>query len=159
MDEAASESALSDFVVFRSNTGSIRAVPTVRGKGVPKEHQMRKDETFGVVIEQVSSPEVAIWKAALSRHEEAFNSLDVILDQYLEEIDWDRDRAFDADRVDDALTSLESFRREQLRACETIGLATAKSWRSGDDDESDESTAASSEEVPGQLNLLHLPTP
>ncbi len=148
------EAALSDFVVFRSNTGSIRAVPTVRGKGVPKEHQMRKDETFGVVIDQVPSPEVAIWKAALSCHEESFTSLDVILNQYLEEINWDRDRAFDIDRVDEALISLEYFRQEQLRGCETIGLATAKSWRSGDDDESDELTAASSEEVPGQLKLL-----
>lgn len=141
----------SDFVVFRSETGSIRAVPTIAGKGVPEEHKMRKDDTFGVVIDQVASPEIAIWKAALTYHEEAFNALDEMLNFYLEKIDWDRD-SLDAERVDEALESLKRFRLEQLRGCESIGLEAAKAWQS--DDEATESVELPREEVPGQMSLL-----
>jgi len=111
---------MSNYVVFRSPTG-IRAVELgAPGTGVPEGQAMRDDEKFGVVVDDVPSPEAAIWRAALEYHEDAIAGLMKVLVFYLDEIDWDRDSTKGAEVVDEVFKSLHRLHKEGLSCTQEL---------------------------------------
>lgn len=137
-----------DYVVFRSDSG-VRAVQVERGKGVPKEHQMKTDEGeyFGVVVGDAPSPEAAIWRAALEFHSNLIEGLVEVLGLYLEEIGWDRDRPLYPEHIDEVFKALKSFREEGVVCTKDLGLDLEKEWPVPVE-------AAAPEHNPDQLSLL-----
>jgi hypothetical protein len=136
-----------DCVVFRAKNGAVRAVQVERGKGVPVEHQMRpEEETFAVVIDDVVSPEQAIWRAALECYGEMIGGLVDVLGLYLDEIGHDRDRPIDPEQIDSIFMALERYRAEGIRDAEDIGKDLAAQWPAPE--------SPPEAECPGQLKLL-----
>ncbi len=135
-----------DFVVFRSKDG-VRAIEVQRGKGVPENHKMRKDEYFGVVVDDVATPEIAVWSAALECHVELIRGLVKVLALYLEEINWDRNQPLFPEEIDEIFHLLQSFRGEKLHDHEALGQDFESEWLP-------ESTEQRPDVAPGQLSLI-----